>query len=151
MEIPGTSALFMVIAAVLVGFVLAALFLAGRLGGGRHEMSRAGLSEWVSEEAGSLRAFVDEREPSRPSGDSVIRGHDLPSRRVTVHDEGTRGIYLRDHLPEAAEIRRQLGEHGVRDETLDSLHEDAANGSDLRTVATALSEMARRLRPRPRW
>ncbi|CAN5478713.1 MAG: hypothetical protein M3494_00625 [Actinomycetota bacterium] len=148
MEIPGIIALALAAAVLVV--VLAILFLTGRLGGRRREMSRAGLSRRASGEAESLRDLVEERESSRPTGDSVIRDHDLPSRRVTVHDEGTREIYLRDHLPEVADLRRQLGERGVRDETLDSLYEAAENGSDLRTVSTALFEMARRLRPRLR-
>lgn len=137
----------LVIALVIGAVVLAILFFTGRLGKRRHEMSRAGLEKRAIEESERLRTLVDERESVRPDGDSVIKEHDLPSRRVTLHDEGTRGIYVRDHLPEVAELRRQLGDFGVRDEAFDALYESAENGSDLRTVSTALSEMARNLRP----
>ncbi len=110
----------MILALLAGAAVLAAAILVFGRSRRRREMTRAGLSERVSEEAKSLRALVDKRESSRPDGDSVIKDYDLPSHRVTLHDEGTREIYLRDHLPEVAELRRQLRDHGVRDETLDS-------------------------------
>lgn len=112
----------------------------------RHEMTRAGLEKRAIEEARSLRKLVDEREESRPENDSVVREHELPERRVTLHDEETRGMYLRDHLPEVSRLREQLAKRGVRDQTLDEVYGSVENGSDLRTVSTALSEMARRLR-----
>lgn len=130
----------------VVGVALAAFFLAGRFGKKRREMSRAGLSRRVAEEAESLRAFVDGRESNRPERDSVVKEHDLSSHRVMLHDEGTMEMYDREHLPEVAELRRQMRGHGVRNETLDSLFESSENASDLRSVSTALSEMARRLR-----
>lgn len=129
------------------GAMFAALALAGGLKKKRREMSRAGLANRANEEARRLRDFVERREESRPERDSVVRDHELSSHRVTLHDEETRELYVRDHLPEVAELRRQLREHGVRDEVLDNLHESAENGSELRSVSTALFEAARRLRP----
>ncbi len=142
MELSGTP-LIASIAAVAV--VFAVVFLVVKLGKGRHEMSRAGLAKRAVEEAESLRTLAEEREESRPEGDSILKEHDLPHRRVTLHDEGTREIYVREHLPEVAELRRQLRGHGVRDQTFDALYESVDNGSDLLTVSTALSEMAHRL------
>jgi hypothetical protein len=107
-----------IFAAILVfGVAVAAFFFLGRFGKKRREMSRAGLHRRASEEAESLRAFVDEREAKRPERDSVVKDHDLPSHRVTLHDEGTMEVYAREHLPEVAELRRQARDHGVKNET----------------------------------
>lgn len=145
MDASGILAVTLVVGAVVLAAVL---FFTGRLGRRRHEMTRAGLSRRASEAAESLRAFVDEREASRPEDDTVIKDHELPSHRVMLHDEETREMYLREWLPEISELRKQIHDHGVRDRTFDSLYESAENGSDLRTVSTALSEMARSLHPR---
>lgn len=134
-----------ILSVVLVGVALLALVVR-RLRRKRHEMSRAGLRRRILEEAESLRSLVDEREMSRPESESSVRGHELSHRRVTLHDEKTRELYIREHLPEVSTLREQLARRGIRDRTLDSLYESAENGNDLRTVSTALSEMARSLR-----
>lgn len=133
----------------IAAIALVAVLLAKKLGKGRHEMSRAGLAKRAVEESESLRTLVEEREASRPESDSVIKGHELSHRRVTLHDEGTREVYVREHLPEVAELHRQLRRRGVRDQTFDGLYESPENGSDILTVSTALSEMAQRLGFRP--
>lgn len=97
-------------------------------------------------ESERLVALVEEREAGRPSDDPVIRDHELDHRRVTFHDEGTQEIYHRDYLPEVAELREHFAERGIRSGTLDSLYESAENDADLRTISTALEEMAARLK-----
>ncbi len=141
MELSGTP----IIASIAVVAVLVVVFVVVKLGKGRHEMSRAGLAKRAVEEAESLRTLAEEREGSRPAGDSILKEHDLPHRRVTLHDEGTRDIYVREHLSEVSDLRSQLRRRGVRDKTFDTLYESVENGSDLLTVSTALSEMAHRL------
>lgn len=136
-----------IIVAVLAGLVLAVvLLLVRRSGGGRHRLTRSGLRRRAIKESERLIALVEERRASRPSDDPVIMDHELPHRRVTLHDERTQEIYRREHLPAVTELREQFAERRVRDRMLDELYEDAASEADLRTVATALGEMARRLR-----
>lgn len=128
---------------VLVGL---SLFLARRwFAGSRHRFTRPALRQRALEESGRLVSLVDERRMSRPPDDPVIVEHEIAHRRVTLHDEGTQEIYRREHLPVVAELRQQFAERRIRNPMLDELYETAGNEADLRTVATALEEMARRL------
>lgn len=97
-------------------------------------------------ESDRLAELVEEREASRPSDDPVIRDHELTDRRVTYHDEKTQEIYHRDYLPEVVELREHFAERGIRNGTLDQLYDSAENDADLRTISTALEEMAARLK-----
>ncbi|MGF1473792.1 MAG: hypothetical protein ACFB50_18885 [Rubrobacteraceae bacterium] len=90
-------------------------------------------------------ALVERQEAGRPSDDPVIRDHELAHRRVTFYDERTQEIYRRDYLPEVSELRKHFAEHGIRSETLEDFYEAVENDADLRTISTALREMAERL------
>ena len=108
-------------------------------------MTRPALRNLALQESEVLISFVDERQASRPEDDTVVKDHELSSRRVTLHDEETQRIYARAHLPRVKDLRDQLAQRGIRDGTLDRYYESAESEADLRTVATALSEMAKRL------
>lgn len=112
----------------------------------RHKMTRAGLRERAIEESEALINFTNDREASRPANDSIVSDHEHPHRRVTLHDEETQVLYARDYLPRVADLREQFAKRGIRSDVLDRVYEDAQNEGDLRTVSTALIEMAKRLR-----
>lgn len=133
------------ILAVIVGLCLAVILFRLR-GRGRHKMTRAGLRKRALEHSEALVEFIDEREAARPGKDSVVRDHEYPHRRVTLHDEETQRIYARDYLPEIADLREQFARRGIRNDVLDRVYEDTLNEGDLRTVSTALGEMAKELR-----
>lgn len=116
-----------------------------RLKGRRYEMTGPALRNLALQQADALIAFVNERQTGRPQNDAVVKDHDLPSRRVTLHDEETRRIYSRDHLPRVRKLRDQFAQRGIRDGALDRYYESAENEADLRTIATVLPEMAKRL------
>jgi hypothetical protein len=115
----------------------------------RHKMTRAGLRLLALENSQALADFVEAREAERPPNDPVIKDHELPHRRVTLHDEQTQRAYARDYLPAVASLREQFARRNVRSGALDAVYEAPENGADLRTISTALEEMARRLRQAP--
>ncbi|MDP9439062.1 MAG: hypothetical protein M3P49_09995 [Actinomycetota bacterium] len=135
---------FSILAAILV--LCLAVLLLPLLGRKRHKMTKAGLRKRALEASEALVEAIDEREASRPANDTVITDHEYSHRRVTLHDEETQRIYARDHLPEIADLREQFAKRGIRNDALDRLYEDALNEGDLRTVSTALGEMAKALR-----
>lgn len=137
---------FLAILVAVIGLVLIVLLLTRLLGRGRHKMTRAGLRERAFEQSEALMVFINEREANRPANDTVIKDHQYPHRRVTLHDEQTQEIYARDYLPGIADLREQFAKRGIRNDALDRVYESAQSEGDLRTVSTALIEMARRLR-----
>ncbi len=124
---------------------IASALLYRRLKSRRHEMTRPALRNLALRESDTLFAFIDERQAGRPENDTVLKDHDLSSRRVTLGDEETRRIYLRDHLPQVRALRDQFARRGIRDGALERYYESPENEADLRTIATILSEMAKRL------
>ncbi|MGB3681338.1 MAG: hypothetical protein WA990_02510 [Rubrobacteraceae bacterium] len=128
------------LAAILGGF----LVMRG-LGGVRHRLTRPALRKRALEESRSLSRFVEDREASRPERDPIIKDHEYSHRRVTLHDEETQGIYAKEHLPRVADIRAQLAGRHVKNQTLDDLYESVENNADIRTISTALAEMAERV------
>lgn len=111
----------------------------------RYEMTKPALRNMAVRQSDALFAFVDERQAGQPENNPVVKDHDLPSGRVTLHDEETRRIYLRDHLPQVGRLRDQFARRGIRDGVFDRYYESAENEADLRTIATVLPEMAKRL------
>lgn len=138
------SLVFSILAAILA--LCLAVLLLPLLGRKRHKMTRAGLIKRALEASKALVETIDEREAGRPANDTVVTDHEYSHRRVTLHDEETQRIYARDHLPEIADLREQFARRGIRNDALDRLYEDALNEGDLRTVSTALGEMAKELR-----
>lgn len=116
-----------------------------RLGGARHRLTRPELKNRALEESRSLFQLVEEREAARPEHDPIIKDHEYPHRRVTLYDEETQGIYLEEHLPQVADLRELFAKRQVRNRTLDDLYESVENDADIRTVSTALEEMAERV------
>ena len=133
------------ITAMLGVAVVASALLYRLLKGRRYEMTKPALRNLALQESDALIALVDERQASRPRNDTVVEYHDLPSRRVTLHDEETRRLYVGDYLPRVRNLRNQFAQRGIRDGTLDRYYESAENEADLRTVATVLPQMAKRL------
>lgn len=111
----------------------------------RHKMTRAGLRNLARARSGELADFVEERAACRPRNDVVIRDHEYAHRRVTLHDLTTRRIYLADQLPGISDLREQFASRGIRSRELDRYLASPENEADLRTVSTALLEMASRL------
>ena len=138
------SLAFSILAAALV--LCLAVLLMTLLGRERHKMTRAGLRKRALEASEALVESINEREADRPAHDTVVTDHEYPHRRVTLYDEETQRIYARDHLPEIADLREQFARRGIRSDALDRLYEDALSEGDLRTVSTALGEMAKELR-----
>lgn len=132
------------IAAVAAGILLVATVVR-RFGGVRHRMTRPELRNRALQESRSLFQLVEEREAARPEHDSIIKDHEYPHRRVTIHDEETQGIYSEEYLPRVAELRELFAKRQVRSRALDDLYESVENDADIRTVSTALAEMAERL------
>ncbi|BBL79617.1 hypothetical protein RxyAA322_14710 [Rubrobacter xylanophilus] len=130
--------------AVVAAVVVAGVLLRRRKV--RHRMTRAGLRRRALREAARLFELVEEREANRPVGDAVVVEHEIPHRRVTLHDEGTQRIYVAEHLAEVEELREQFARRGIRSGELERHYREPANSAGLRTVATALEEMAQRLR-----
>lgn len=139
------SLILWTILVALIGLFLTVLLLR-LLGRGRHKMTRAGLRKRALERSEALVGFIDEREATRPANDTVLRDHEHPHRRVTLHDEETQRIYTRDYLPEIADLREQFARRGIRNNALDRIYENPQNEGDLRTVSTALGEMVKKLR-----
>lgn len=111
----------------------------------RHKMTRPGLRNLARSRSGELADFVDRREACRPEGDAVIRDHEYAHRRVTLHDVETQGIYAVAYADELSDLRDQFARRGIRSPELNRHLASPQNGADLRTVSTALLEMAARL------
>lgn len=136
----------LILIVVMVGVAaVASALLYRRLRGRRYEMTRPALRNLALRESDALLAFIDERQAGRPQEDTVVKDHELPSHRVTLYDEETQKIYSKEHLPRVRELRDQFARRGVRDGTLDRYYESAENEADLRTVATVLAQMAKKL------
>lgn len=112
----------------------------------RHKMTRAGLRNLARARSETLIGLLQEREASRPLDDIVIKDHEYPHRRVTLHDMETQRIYAEDYLEEISELREQFAGRGIRSWPLDHYCASPQNEADLRTISTALLEMAGRLR-----
>lgn len=112
----------------------------------RHKMTRAGLRNLAREQSGALIGLVEQREAGRPHDDVVIKDHEYPHRRVTLHDEGTQRIYAERYLASISDLRDQLARRGIRSGPLDAYYASPQNEADLRTISTALLEMSGRLR-----
>ncbi|QIN82215.1 hypothetical protein GBA63_05810 [Rubrobacter tropicus] len=112
----------------------------------RHKMTRAGLRNLARARSEALIGLLQEREASRPLDDVVIKDHEYPHRRVTLHDIETQRIYAEDYLEGISELREQLAERGIRSWPLNAYYASPQNEADLRTISTALLEMAGRLR-----
>jgi hypothetical protein len=137
--------IFWVILVAIIGLFLSVL-LSRLLGRSRHKMTRAGLRKRAFKQSEALMVFVNEREANRPANDAVITDHQYSHRRVTLHDEETQEIYARDYLPGIADLREQFAKRGIRNDALDRVYESAESEGDLRTVSTALVEIAKTLR-----
>lgn len=141
LEILPVFILVAAVAAVGVVFWVAVRWFRGV----RHRLTRPELRNRALEESERLFQLVEEREAARPEQDPIIKDHEFPHRRVTVHDEETQAIYIEKHLPRVADLREQFAERHVRNRTLDDLYESVENDADIRTVSTALAEMSKRL------
>ena len=141
MEILPIIALAAAVAAVVAVFWM----VVRRFRGVRHRLTRPELRNRALEESERLFQLVEEREAARPEHDPIIKDHEFPHRRVTVHDEETQEIYFEEHLPRVADLREQFAERRIKNRTLDDLYESVENDADIRTVSTALAEMSKRL------
>lgn len=135
---------FVVVFVVLV-LGSGAWVLARRLGKPRYRLTGPELRNQALRESEELVEMVQDRESRRPADDPVIQDHSLAHRRFTSYDEETQEIYKRKHLPKVAELREHFAARRIRNEMLDDLHATAGNEADLRTISTALQEMAGRL------
>jgi hypothetical protein len=108
-------------------------------------MTRPGLRNLARARSEALVELVEQREASRPPNDGVIRNHEYPHRRVTLHDVETQRIYTGEHAAGVSDLREQFARRGIRNGQLDRYLRSPENGADLRTIATALLEMAARL------
>ena len=136
----------LVIAVILVLVVGAgAWLLARRFGETRHRLTRPELRNRALEESERLAELVDKRDSDRPSEDPVIEDHQFAHRRFTSYDEETQEVYEREHMPKVAELRELFAARRIRNGMLDDLYDSAGNEADLRTISTALQEMAGRL------
>jgi hypothetical protein len=108
-------------------------------------MTRAGLRNLARARSGALADLVERRAACRPRNDIIIRDHEYAHRRVTLHDLTTRRIYLADHLPGISDLREQFASRGIRSRELGRYLTSPENEADLRTISTALLEMASRL------
>lgn len=111
----------------------------------RHKMTRPGLRNLARVRSEALAELVRWREACRPRNDAIIRDHEYPHRRVTLHDIETRRIYLSDYHAEVSDLREQFAARGIRSQPLDRYLASPENGADLSTISTALLEMAARL------
>lgn len=110
-----------------------------------HKMTRAGLRNLARERSEALSELVSRRETLRPRDDIVLKDHEYPHRRVTLHDLETQRVYAAEHAEALADLREQFARRGIRNRTFDRHLQAPENGADLRTLSTALLEMAARL------
>jgi hypothetical protein len=108
-------------------------------------MTRAGLRNLARERSEALSELVARREALRPPNDIVLKDHEYPHRRVTLHDLQTQRIYAEEHAAATSDLREQFAGRGIRNRSLDRYLASPENGADLRTISTALLEMATRL------
>jgi ABC-type nickel/cobalt efflux system permease component RcnA len=134
--------------AIFVVLVLAGgfWFLVRRMRSTEYQITRPELRNRAIDESEGLAELVAERESQRPSNDPVIQDHEFAHRRVTSHDEETQKIYHREHLPKVSELRDHFAARNIRNDMLEDLYDSAENEADLRTISTALQEMAARLK-----
>ncbi|MGB3635400.1 MAG: hypothetical protein WA982_15265, partial [Rubrobacteraceae bacterium] len=111
----------------------------------RHRLTKPELRNQALKESERLAELVDERESHRPLEDPVIQDHQLAHRRFTSYDEETQEVYEREHMPKIVELRGHFAARHIRSGMLDDLYGSAGNEADLRTISTALQEMAGRL------
>jgi hypothetical protein len=111
----------------------------------RHKLTRPGLRNLARARSDDLIQLVLRREACRPRNDAVIKGHEYPHRRVTLHDLETQGIYSDEYAAEISDLRGQFARRGIRNGQLDRYLESPENEADLRTISTALLEMSARL------
>ncbi len=111
----------------------------------RHKMTRPGLRNLARDRSEALAGLVSRREACRPRNDAIIKDHEYPHRRVTLHDLETRQIYLANFQAEVSDLREQFAARGIRSQPLDRYLASPENGADLKTLSTALLEMASRL------
>ena len=135
----------LVLVAVLLLLVGGFWLLTKRFRKTKHRLTAPELRNQALKESERLAALVDERESGRPEDDPVIRDHQLVHRRFTSHDEETQKIYQREYLPKVAELKEHFAARKIRNGMLDELYATAGNEADLRTISTALQEMAGRL------
>lgn len=140
----GRVEIFVIPAVVAVG-VVALVWIRRKVRRRRHRLTGPELRNRARREAGEIAGLIGVRQRNRPADDPVIRHHEFSHRRVTFHDEGTRDIYVRDHLPEVSLLQQQFAERNIHNRTLDGIYESPENEADLRTIATSLEEMADRL------
>lgn len=95
-----TSALIV----VLVGAAaILSAFSYRRIKGRRYKVTKPALRNLALRESEALIAFVYERQAGRPENDTVLKDHELPSRRVTLHDEETQRMDLLEEPLAASE------------------------------------------------
>lgn len=111
----------------------------------RHRITRPGLRNLARARSEAVAELVRRREACRPRNDAIIKDHEYPHRRVTLHDVETLGIYLADHHAAVSDLRELFAARGIRSQPLDRYLAAPENGADLRTISTALLEMAARL------
>lgn len=111
----------------------------------RHKMTRPGLRNLARVRSEALVDLVRRRGACKPRNDIIIKDHEYPHRRVTLHDVETRRLYLADYQAEISDLREQFAARGIRSQPLDRYLASPENEADLRTISTALLEMADRL------
>jgi hypothetical protein len=65
---------------------------------------------------------------------------------VLPHDKGTQDIYYNEHMPVIADLKERFAERGIQADALDHMYELVDNEADIRSIQTALAQMAARLR-----
>lgn len=120
--------------------------LSRRFGETKHRLTTPELRNQALQESERLSELVGLRESNRPPDDPVIQDDQLEHRRFSSHDEETREIYKNEYMPKVVELKKHFAARRIRNEMLDELHDSVGNEADLRTISTALQEMAGRLK-----
>ncbi|CAN5554770.1 hypothetical protein BH24ACT22_BH24ACT22_10380 [soil metagenome] len=137
----------------LIFFVVVALvvvsggvwLLVGGFGKPNHQLTGPELRNRALKESERLAELVGEREAQRPSDEHTAGDYQSAVRRFTPHDEETLNIYYAEHLPKIADLREHFAARRIRNHMLDDLYSGAEDEADLRTISTALQEMAGRI------
>ncbi len=137
-----------IILAIFVGVVLlvSVVLLVRSYRSRGHELTRPELRNRATGLSERLAGLVGEQQAARPPDDPVIKDSELSHRHVTSQDEEMQRVYRRDYLPEVSELRGHFAGRGIRNGMLNELYESPENEADLRTISTALQEMAARLK-----
>ncbi len=137
-----------VVAAIVLVLLLASIFwlLARRFGKTRYRLTGPELRNQALRESERLAGLISDRDSHRPPDDPVIQDHQLAERHSTSYDEETLEIYKSEHMPKVAELRQHFAARRIRNGMLDELHDSAESEADLRTISTALQEMAGRIK-----